>query len=79
MLLLRIRRGGYAFVYHRGVAIGAILIGQMSGGPSWVPILFSGTMQEFEILRPEVVARRYGEKETRDARREVRLVNQAAT
>lgn len=63
MLAIRLRIGGYVFVYHQGSPIGAILIGQMSPSRSWVSLLFSGDPHEFEILRPEVVARRYGEEE----------------
>ena len=63
MLSLRFKSGGYAFVYHRGVPIGAILVGQTSPSRSLVSLLFSGNTQEFEVLRSEVVARRYGEDE----------------
>jgi hypothetical protein len=63
MLALRLRRDGFVFVYRHGVPIGAILVGQASPNRSSLLLLFSGDSQEFQILRPEVVAQLFGEQE----------------
>ena len=65
MLALRFRDGDYAFVYCEGRAIGAILAGDASHGGirPRSKLLFSGEKLDFEVLRPSVVASRFGEEE----------------
>lgn len=63
MLALRMRCGGYVFVYCRDVPIGAIRLGQAQSSGSWYSLGFSGDERDFQILRPSVVARRFGEAE----------------
>jgi len=65
MLALTFREGDYAFVYHNGTAIGAILFGdeRPPGRHFRVPVRFSGLKDDFEILRPKVVEHRYGKQE----------------
>lgn len=65
MLALSFRDGDYAFVYHAGIAIGAILFGDEKSGRRRVrmPVRFAGRKDTFEILRPQAVERRYGKQE----------------
>ncbi len=62
MLSLRFSADDYAFVYSAGRPIGAILVGA-SKGQRQFSLLFSGQADDFEILRPPVVQRRYGREE----------------
>lgn len=65
MLALQFLEKGYAFVYHQGSAIGAVQIGKVKGGmprPK-VQLLFSGNTHDFEVLRPNVILRRFGQPE----------------
>jgi hypothetical protein len=62
MLALTVSPGDYVFVYSQGRPLGAILVGDARGrGRS--PLLFCGRERDFEILRPSVVAHRYGSAE----------------
>ena len=65
MLAIGFKGGDYAFVYHEGRAIGAIMLGDAKPGSreSRAQILFSGRLHEFEVLRPSIVARRFGQRE----------------
>ena len=65
MLKLLFKREEYAFVYVQGRAVGAIRIGEVKSGGETpkVALLFSGSKSDFEVLRPSVVAFRYGEQE----------------
>lgn len=65
MLVLSFRDGDLAFVYSAGIAIGAIQFGdQKPGGKRFrIPVGFCGRNDEFEILRPSAVERRYGKQE----------------
>jgi hypothetical protein len=60
MLALGFRGGEYAFVYTRGKPIGVVGLAQRTLQAS---ILFGGSRDKFEVLRPNVVARRYGAAE----------------
>jgi hypothetical protein len=62
MLSLRFSTDDYAFVYTAGRPIGAILVGQ-TRGRSQLSLLFCGQAEEFEILRPQAVERRFGRQE----------------
>jgi hypothetical protein len=65
VLALSFRGGEYAFVYHEGRPIGAIIAGDLNsaGEHPRRSIVFSGQRQDFEILRPNVVANRFGRQE----------------
>ena len=65
MLALTFREGDFAFVFHDGTAIGAILVGdeRRVGKRLRVPVRFSGRKDDFEILRPKLVERRFGKQE----------------
>jgi hypothetical protein len=62
MLSLRFSKDDYAFVYTAGRPIGAILVGEIKGR-SQLSLVFSGQEMDFEILRPQVVERRFGREE----------------
>jgi hypothetical protein len=60
MLKLSFADEAMAFVYHRGIPIGALRI---ADGSHRTSVLFSGSRGDFEILRPSVVAKCYGRSE----------------
>jgi hypothetical protein len=60
MLSLRFAAEDYAFVYSAGRPIGAIVVGGFRGQLS---LLFSGSKNDFEILRPRTVELRFGREE----------------
>lgn len=62
MLALGFREGEYAFVYHKGQPIGAIFVGEARGSGRFA-LRFSGGKDEFEVLRPSLVERRFGPHE----------------
>jgi hypothetical protein len=65
MLTLSFRDGDYAFVFYAGIAVGAMQYGdhKPGGKRSRLPVRFAGRKEEFEILRPSAVERRYGRQE----------------
>lgn len=65
MLVLSFRSGEFAFVFHRGIPIGAIVVPKRTRGgePIRFPIVFAGGADDFEVLRPIAVERRYGKQQ----------------
>jgi hypothetical protein len=61
MLSLCFKPKDFAFFYHRGIAIGAVYVGG-AGGPK-VSLLFAGEKDDFEVLRANVVEKRFGTEE----------------
>ena len=72
MLALTFRQDEYAFIYHAGKPIGAIRVGKLQPGGlrTRLPLHFAGAKDEFEVLRPKVVAYRYGPQELERLERE---------
>ena len=60
MLALTFRGGEFAFVYHEGRPIGVVRLPDESPRTA---VLFGGSKNGFEVLRPRLVAQRYGQQE----------------
>ena len=65
MLALILRSGEVVFVFHRGHPIGVLAVRdkRANGRNLRVPLLFSGRRDDFEVLRPKMVERRYGRRQ----------------
>jgi hypothetical protein len=69
MLALTFSDGDLAFVFSEGHPIGAVRVGEFNGS-NRVKVHFGGDARAFEVLRANVVERRFG----KDAL--VKLINQ---